>query len=200
VREKVEELLRSKLEEETIKLPGGKEMPNICTFYEQNLKKLLHLKNDSCYFSYIHGDLNGANIIIDKRYNVWLIDFFHTHRGHILKDLIKLENDLLYIYTKVENQEDFDLALHLSDLLLDQEDLAELLMDFQKTGLRGKQFERAWKTIQFLHGFYPKLIQNNRNPLQWYIGHMRYAVHTLSFDESNLWQKKMGPLYGISLC
>ena len=31
--------------------------------------------------AWVHGDLNGANIILDAQGNVWLIDFFHTGPG-----------------------------------------------------------------------------------------------------------------------
>ena len=55
--------------------------------------------------SFIHGDLNGANILIDGRDNVWLIDFFHTRRAHVLMDLLKMENDLLYIFTPVPDEQ-----------------------------------------------------------------------------------------------
>ena len=69
-------------------------------------------------FSFIHGDLNGANVIIDERDNVWLIDFFHTHRGHIFKDFAKLENDLLYIYTPIKSENDLTQAYAFTDFLL----------------------------------------------------------------------------------
>jgi protein-tyrosine phosphatase len=153
----------------------------------------------AAYFSYVHGDLNGANIIIDARDNVWLIDFFHTHRGHILKDLIKLENDVLYIFTPVNNAEDLAAACRLTDLLLKVEDLRRPLLPVDETDLNHPAMRRAYETVRTLRAFYPELIQENRNPLQLLIGQLRYAVHTLSFDESNDWQKQWA-LYTAGWC
>ena len=48
---------------------------------------------------------------------------------------------------------------------------------------------RTYNTIKTLRSFYPELIRDDRNPLQLFIGQMRYSAHTLSFFESNKWQK-----------
>jgi hypothetical protein len=56
-------------------------------------------------------------------------------------------------------------------------------------GLRGVQFERAWTTVRKLRAFYPGLLQSDRDPLQLLIAQLRYAAHTLGFDECNPWQK-----------
>jgi thiamine kinase-like enzyme len=54
------------------------------------LLELNEISSSSHFLSYVHGDLNGKNMILDAQNNVWLIDFFHTHRGHVLKDLLKI--------------------------------------------------------------------------------------------------------------
>lgn len=51
------------------------------------------------------------------------------------------------------------------------------------------KLERAWETLRTLRSFYPELVQADRDPLQLFIGQMRYAVHTLGFEESSRWQK-----------
>ena len=38
-----------------------------------------------------HGDLNGSNVLVDSNGHTWLIDFYRTREGHILRDIIKLE-------------------------------------------------------------------------------------------------------------
>lgn len=199
VRKLVENVLGGPADETTLRLPTGHEFPNPYLFYKQDLAEVLPLATGSCYFSYIHGDLNGANIIIDAHDNVWLIDFFHTHRGHILKDLIKLENDLLYIFTPVNNADDLAQALRLTDCLLQVEDLRRPLPDVETTGLTHPEMRRAYETICFLRSFYPLLVHNDRNPLQLFIGQLRYAAHTLAFDESNAWQKQWA-LYTAGWC
>ena len=143
----------------------------------------------STFFSYVHGDLNGANIMVDGQDNVWLIDFFHTHRGHVLKDLIKLENDLLYIYTPVESAEELDEAIRLFDVLMNVEDLRKPLPPVEETGLTMPGMLKTYETLQILRSFYPDLVDHDREPLQVFIGQMRYSAHTMSFFESNEWQK-----------
>jgi len=194
VRSAVETVLGEPAVGAKLTLPGGRKLPNPCIFYEQDLQEILPLATGSSYFSYVHGDLNGANIIIDAQDNIWLIDFFHTGRGHVLKDLIKMENDLLYIFTPVENDSDLEQAFRLTDILLNIHDLQQPLPDPSETGLTSPAILRAYQTVRFLRSFYPPLVKLDRSPLQVFIGQLRYAAHTLSFDESNHYQK-MWALY-----
>jgi protein-tyrosine phosphatase len=189
VRKNVEELIGGPAEGDFIKLPTGHEFPNPCVFYEKELAEIMPYATRSTFFSYVHGDLNGANIMVDGQDNVWLIDFFHTHRGHVLKDLIKLENDLLYIYTPVESAEDLDEAIRLFNILMSVEDLRQPLPLVGETGLTNPDMLRTYDTLQILRSFYPELVDHDREPLQVFIGQMRYSAHTMSFFESNEWQK-----------
>ncbi len=189
VRQKVEGLVGPVATGDSLSLPGSIQTPNICRFYEDCLAKLPRQPNRSWWFAHVHGDLNGANIILDAHSNVWLIDFFHAHRGHILKDLIKLENDLLYIWTPLTNEEDFVAATRFTDQLLEVRDLAAPLPQANSLVSASPAMRRAWDAIRALRAFYPALLGSDRDPLQLLIGQLRYAVHTLGFDECNHWQK-----------
>lgn len=199
VRTRVEQLIGAKADQEILTLPGNVEVPNLCKFYEEELDQLPRHKGKSWYFSYIHGDLNGANIILDDNRNVWLIDFFHTHRGHVLKDLIKLENDVLYIFTPMNSEAEFKEACLLSDLLLSVGDLSRALPKPDEFGITSPALLRAYDTIACLRSFYPNLIKTDRDPLQFLIAQLRYAVHTLGFDECNTWQR-LWALYTSAKC
>jgi protein-tyrosine phosphatase len=157
-------------------------------FYSDRLAHFPQDAREAAYFSFIHGDLNGANIIVDRQQNVWLIDFFHTRRAHVLMDLIKLENDVLYIMTPLDDDDAFAKAMLLTDSLLEVSDLAAKLPERCVVG--GEAFERAWSVVRLLRSFYPDLIQSDRSALQLLIGQLRYAVHTQSFDECNERQKR----------
>lgn len=187
VKRKVQELLGEVGEESTISF-NNLTTYNICNFYEEDLTNLSESYEQNHFSSYLHGDLNGANIIIDAQENVWLIDFFHTHRGHVLKDLIKLENDILYIFAKIENEEELIEASKLVDLLLDVDDLWDALPE---ATFKNNHLNKALKTIAYLRSLYRELIHSDRSPYQLHIGLMRYSVHTLSFDECNIWQRKL---------
>jgi hypothetical protein len=75
--------------------------------------------------SWVHGDLNGNylisfysflgnNVLIDENMNIWLIDFFFTGKFHVLKDICKVENDIMYQYTILESDEELNQALQLA--------------------------------------------------------------------------------------
>jgi len=189
VRKAVEAVLGGPAAGELLTLPGGDTCPNPCLFYERDLAEVLPLATGSSYFSYVHGDLNGANIVIDAQDNLWLIDFFHTGPGHVLKDLIKFENDLLYIFTPIASEAELGQALRLTDILLNIHDLGAPLPELAETGLTVPALARAYQTVRCLRSFYPALVKLDRNPLQLMIGQLRYAAHTLSFDESSPFQK-----------
>lgn len=171
-----------------LEFPGGRRVANIATFYEKDLDGLPRIPR-SRYFAHLHGDLNGANILVDAHGNVWLIDFFHSHRGHVLKDLVKLENDVLYIFTKIDEAE-FTQALELTDLILSVEDLARPLPPLDENVITSPKLRRAYEVVTALRGFYPQLIRADREPAQLLIAQIRYAVHTLGFDECSPLQKK----------
>jgi len=186
---RIEKVLGKPADDGILTLPKGQKFPNPYIFIRDDLEKLISLNHRSSFFSYVHGDLNGKNIMIDPQDNVWLIDFFHTHKGHVLRDLIKFENDLLYIYTPMENEEDMEEALLLSDLLFGIRDLAQPLKPVEETGLTKPGFIRTYQTLQILRSYYPALIEHDRDSLQLIIGQLRYSLHTLVFFESNRYHK-----------
>jgi len=181
VRRRVGAILGGDGSGDELEFANGRRLPHVGLFYERELERLPRLAR-AHYFSWVHGDLNGANILVDAPGNVWMIDFFHAHRGHVLRDLIKLENDLLYIWTPLTAAE-LPLALDFTDHLLQQADLGRppAVEDARLFAL--PQLQRAWRTLCTLRGFYPALIQADRDAQQLLIGQIRYAVHTLGFDE-----------------
>jgi len=197
VRKNVETILGAPQPGHTVALLPGVEVPNLADFYADTLAHLPPRPPDQFFQAYIHGDLNGANIILDRHDNVWLIDFFHTRRAHVLMDLIKLENDLLYIYTPVEDDETLRQAFAYTDHMMEVGDLGAPLPPVP-AGME-EPFARTWETMRVLRSFYPKLIQSDREPLQLWIAQLRYAAHTLVFDESNNRHKRWA-LYTAAQC
>lgn len=191
VRENVEKIIGKDASSDTIVFTKNSKAifaaTNVCKFYEDFLNNYKPSYDEFHYVSYVHGDLNGANILIDGKNNVWIIDFFHTARSHVLKDLAKLENDLLYIFTPIEKEE-FEEALLITQALNEVKILREPLPE-NLGGLKSEKLLRAWKTLRLLRGFAAKLCREDTNPLQLRIALLRYAVHALSFFESNAWQK-----------
>jgi protein-tyrosine phosphatase len=197
VRAKVEELLGGPVGSGHLTV-NGHEVPDLCQFYEEELDRL-PARMGSSWFPHLHGDLNGANIILDGQDNVWLIDFFHAHHGHLLKDLIKLENDLLYIFTPVPDDETLSEGFRLIDALLDVQDLARPLPSAEEIGLKDAGMRRAWEVVTHLRGIHAELVDSDRDPLQVFIGQLRYAVHTMGSDECNH-RQKLWALYTAARC
>ncbi len=189
VRRNVSAIVGPRVDDEQLEFPGGYRAGNVCRFYEQFLSEPWLPRTDYHYRSTIHGDLNGANIIIDDRENVWIIDFFHTGPGHVLRDLAKLENDLLYIFTHIETPDELAQALRITRALRDVQDLAAEL-PAEVEGLQSPELKRAWQTVRTLRGIGARLCREDRHPLQMDLALLRYAVHTLSFDESSPLQKE----------
>lgn len=199
LRRQVEKLLSASADGETVKV-AGQVWPNVCRFYEEVLPQLQSRPSGTgCYMSYVHGDLNGANILQDEHQNVWLIDFFHTHRGHVLRDLLKLENDLLYLMTPLESDEALEEAIALSFFLVEIDDLRAPLPALERMPLQDPYLRRSYELLRVLRGFYPELIHSDRNPLQALIGQLRYAAHTLSFAEADV-RSRQWALVTAGLC
>lgn len=182
--------LAEKQADGSLRLAAGLEVEDVSEFYARDLLTLRETVAVPRYVSWLHGDLNGANIMIDEAQNVWLIDFFHTHRGHALKDLIKLENDILFIFTKIEGEADLMLAKQATDWLFDVHDLALPLGEIPAPLQQDARFKKSLTVIGYLRSLYKRIIDLDRDPYQFFIAAARYAMHTLSFDECNLWQRK----------
>jgi protein-tyrosine phosphatase/nicotinamidase-related amidase len=163
---------------------------DVSEFYRKDLLSLKETASMLRYVSWLHGDLNGANIMIDEAANVWLIDFFHTHRGHAIKDFVKLENDILYIFTKIKNESDLKLACEATDWLFAIHDLALPMPPIPPSLREDNRFRKSLEVIVHIRSLYGDVIQLDRDPYQFFVAAARYAMHTLSFDECNLWQRK----------
>jgi protein-tyrosine phosphatase/nicotinamidase-related amidase len=173
---------------DVLDLGGDIEVPNICHFYEEFLANERLPDGDHHYVSFVHGDLNAANILMDARGNVWVIDFFHTGQGHVLKDLAKLENDLFYILTPVD-EDSFHQAITLTRALLEVDDL-QTPLPTHPPGVNAPQLVRAWRIVGLLREIGGRLCREDRHPLQLEVALLRFSVHTLGFVESSAFQKR----------
>lgn len=173
-----------------LQIVPGLIVEDVSQFYAHDLLTLRETVAMPRYVSWLHGDLNGANIMIDEAYNVWLIDFFHTHRGHAIKDFVKLENDILFIFTKIENEQDLRLACKATDWLYAIHDLALPLGEIPAELAADQRFKKSLSVISYIRSLYKDIIDLDRDTYQFFVAAARYAMHTLSFDECNLWQRK----------
>jgi nicotinamidase-related amidase/aminoglycoside phosphotransferase (APT) family kinase protein len=184
--------------QKVLDFPGGMSLPNVCEFYDGFLSHHRLPTHDHHYVAYVHGDLNAANILVDAHHNVWVIDFFHAGPGHVLKDLAKFENDLLYLLTPINDTSQLLEALAITRALRSVADLQAELPD-PPDEVHSPQFIRAWKVLQVLRGIGGQLCHEDRHPLQLQVALLRYAVHTLSFPEPSPLQKQSALAAACSL-
>lgn len=182
-------IYKADLSEENLEIHSHS-FPNPLKFYQNDLSKYITRTNMYAFQAFVHGDLNGANIVIDGQENVWIIDFFHTHRGHVLKDLIKLENDLLYIYSEINSVADFNEALEISKVLFNVNDLHKELPPAASLPISNQNLIRVYETLCHLRKYYSSIVEWDRNPLQLLIAQLRYSMHTITFEECNIFQKE----------
>nr|CAG4715317.1 unnamed protein product [Naegleria fowleri] len=177
-------------EEKYLIFPGGFRVKNIVHFLRDSLPKIKqgYLAKSFHYVSYVHGDLNGRNIILDTNENVWLIDFEYTERTHILKDVAKLENDILFEYTLIDSEKELEEALIITKELVSVKDLAEPLPTML-VGLKSEKLKRAWEAVVELHGITKRLVRGDRNPVQLDIVLLRYTLHSATLSSLNLYQR-----------
>jgi hypothetical protein len=170
----------------------------VCDFYEDFLVHHVERAHDYHYVSYVHGDLNAANILVDAHHNVWVIDFFHAGPGHVLKDLAKFENDLLYVLTPIEDASQFLEAIAITRALRSVADLTAPLPDCPEE-VRSPHLVRAWEVLRVLRRIGGQLCRDDSNPMQLQVALLRYAVQTLRFLDSSPLQKQSALAAACSL-
>jgi protein-tyrosine phosphatase/nicotinamidase-related amidase len=195
VRRRVRELLGED-PGERIPLPGGGEGRHPAVVYEQDLAEMDRALGVIHTVAWIHGDLNGANILRDGNGNAWLIDWFHAQRGHAIRDLLKLENDLLYLATPISDEAELVQAVQLSGALRAVRDLRAPLPPLPPQ-VQLPALRRAWSVLSLLRARVGALVGDDRDPAQVRIGLLRYAVHTMGFEEASPLQRRWA-LYAAS--
>jgi ADP-ribose pyrophosphatase len=139
------------------------------------------IESDVCL---VHGDLNLKNIICDDGDNVWFIDWTHSGRMPIELDFAKMENDVKFVMSKQFDLEDLPHLRRLEEYLLSQpvpaecERLPEALrfarwdLRFRKVLLSVRQIRQACFALKRTESW-----------LLYRAALLKYALHTLSFDQ-----------------
>lgn len=131
-----------------------------------------------------HGDLNYQNIIADQAANVWFIDWTHAGDTPVALDFAKLENDVKFVMSKDFNADDMPRLRLFEEYLLENPEpgYAEALSEplgFVKWDLR---YRKILDTVRQIREVCFKLLPED-GWLVYRIALLRYATHTLSFDQ-----------------
>ncbi len=172
-----------------IVLADGLDVPDPLPFYRETVAKARGRVREQALISRVHGDLNGANLLIDGHRNAWIVDFFHSRRHSLLCDFAKLENDLLHLWTPVPDESALLEQAALLERVSALPDLAEVPPPARETELP-RRLHRTWDTLRVLREVLTEFVGVHRHPWQMHLAALRYAAHTLSFDEATPLQKK----------
>src|SRR5262249_28739555 len=110
----------------------------------------------------------------------------------------KFENDLLYLLTPIDDDAQLREAISITLALREVADLAAPLAD-PPADVRSPQFVRAWEILRVLRSTIRQVCHDDRNPLQYRVAGLRYAVHTLGFPEPSRLQKQSALAAACSL-
>jgi len=155
----------------------------------EQLAKLLRLisanpDGDDSEMCLVHGDLNLANVICDGGDNIWFIDWTHSARAPVEQDYAKVENDVKFVMSKAFDAEDLPRLRLLEEYMLGQRlpaDAASLpdRLKFVKWDLR---FRKVFETVRRIRQSCFEL-KSSEGWLVYRVALLRYATHTLSFDQ-----------------
>ena len=143
----------------------------------------------------VHGDLNLANVLLDDASNTWLIDYYWTRNGHALDDLAKLENDLKFILVPLPDDAALERAVAYDRLLLAQDDLLSPPGEPPAGLLDDPALAKAHAAVARLRALGAELLREAglASPVparEYRIAQLRYAAHTLLFEEPDERQKR----------
>ncbi|TDJ17932.1 MAG: hypothetical protein E2O65_07260 [Gammaproteobacteria bacterium] len=132
-----------------------------------------------------HGDLNLKNVICDEGDNIWFIDWTHSGQHPIEMDFAKIENDIKFVMSKQFENDDLPRLRRFEEYLLDNRDLAEAnrlpkSLKFVKWDLR---FRKILDAVRRIRQVCFSLKNDSSDWVVYRIALLKYALHTLSFDE-----------------
>jgi ADP-ribose pyrophosphatase len=132
-----------------------------------------------------HGDLNYANVICDAVDNIWFIDWTHSGYAPIELDFAKLESDAKFVMSKDFEADDLARLRELEEVLSQHRvppsaDQLPNRLKFVKWDLRFRKILDAVRSVR-QHCF--DLKSGDEEWIVYRVALLKYALHTLSFDE-----------------
>jgi len=132
------------------------------------------------YICTTHGDFNQHNLLVDNIGNMWLIDFQRTGQGHILRDITKLDSEVLFQLLAPE-EATLEECLHMEEVLCSIERFSQLEQSAANFPTENRALAKAYATAVHLRTLARKLLAQNPNDdmSEYYIALFYNAVNTL---------------------
>ncbi len=134
------------------------------------------------YICTTHGDFNQHNLLIDKTGHTWLIDFQRTGQGHILRDIAKLDSEVLFQLLASE-ESTLEECLHMEEVLCSIKHFSQLEQLAANLPTENQALAKAYSTVVHLRILARKLVAQNPSDdiSEYYIALFYNAVNTLRF-------------------
>lgn len=151
-----------------------------------NISAFLGLPPKEVCMTWVHGDLNLANLLSDEKNNFWMIDFYHTRIGHLMHDFAKMENDIKFILNPVTDAASFYRAFQMDCYLNKAE------FQISREGIPGDLVnDPALNIILNLRKLMLDYLGKAYDFTEYRIALLRYSAHSMLFDECNDLQKRL---------
>lgn len=123
-----------------------------------------------------HGDLNGKNILVDENGHPWLIDFFRTGPGHVLRDFVELEADIKFNYLETSDME----ALHEFESSLTSLGKFDDSYKF-KNRKNIDELTKAFNLIRELRTLAHSVVEPSNDMREYYIGILYHTINMIRY-------------------
>ena len=146
--------------------------------------------------SVVHGDLHARNVLVETEENgqkhAWFIDFSHTgnglsqartkeasregtlidpNRGHTLRDFCRLEADVKFILTRLQDEEDLRLAVTFEKELMARgfvpDDLPATPPPVE--AFADERFQKAWHVVAAIRHQAARYLIDESDPCPYYL-------------------------------
>lgn len=145
----------------------------------------------STYICTTHGDFNQHNLLVDKTGHMWLIDFQRTGPGHILRDIAKLDAEVLFHLLTAE-EATLEECLYMEEVLCSIEHFSQLEQLETKLPMENQILAKAYATVVHLRTLARRLVHQNPNDdmSEYYIALLYNALNTLRYYSLPLRQRE----------
>jgi DNA-binding response OmpR family regulator len=134
------------------------------------------------YICTTHGDFNQHNLLVDKTGHMWLIDFQRTGQGHILRDIAKLDAEVLFHLLTAE-EATLEECLYMEEVLCSIEHFSQLEQLETKLPMENQVLAKAYATVVHLRILARRLAHQNPNDdmSEYYIALLYNALNILRY-------------------
>ena len=114
------------------------------------------------YVAYAHGDANLQNFLVDKNFNVWVIDFMFTRPdNHVLRDISKTWSCVMFVATTLNNESELQQACAMTSHLVSATDLNAPLPD-SLPGVKKYHLQQCWLVLVRLWSHVGRIVREQR--------------------------------------